>query len=52
MNVECEICGRAGKLGNTVQKVRVEGVVLQLCRKCQDNLEGREPKLLDRLKRK
>ena len=48
MNVECEFCRKTGKLGNGIIKVRHEGIVLRLCGKCRDNLEGREPSLLDR----
>ena len=43
MNGTCEVCSKAGKLGNGIRVTRVEGTVITLCRKCEDNLKEDKP---------
>ena len=55
MTGTCDICGKAGKRGVNMMPNRVEGTVVILCRKCEDNLheKGKPTKsLLNRLRNK
>lgn len=56
MIANCEACGKEGKQGTNMMPNRVEGMVVYLCRKCEDKwVHGdgnQKTSLLDKLRRK